>query len=141
MGQAVKKMQITSDFASLKNDASVQSIALSIPGSVVLAASAAVTYISDLAIGNLGSVTIYSIKISTNDTVYSIPNGTFSYATNGTVLGDPNALYSIEVLIYRLNSASIRMQATIRNPYSDPLTTESTARTITGYARTFLAPF
>lgn len=133
-----EKFIMSTDFATIKNDSDVNTTTISLAGSRVISAGSVYSQTSDITLGTVNAPMTFYIKHSQNDKY--LVSSPLQYVANGLVSG-VSQQYTATVFVYRLNSTTIRMQLSVYNFYSNTLTTESTARTITLYVKTYLTPF
>lgn len=128
---------LTTDYATLKNDASAI-LSVTVPSSVTVAGNGVYSISSSASIGQIGASERSQIVSSKIGEVYSA-NIVVIYRW-GTESGLP-AIYDINVDLSRTDANTLTLSATIMNPYSTTLQCESGSETFTAYVATFLPPF
>jgi len=129
---------LSTDYATLKNDAST-STTITIPASQVIAAGSQYIVTSDVVVGQTNAGLRGQISSSKDSNKRYL--GTYqSRVRSGLITGFP-ATYDLNVYAARLSSNTVRVTVTVFNPYSDPLTTATGDETFTIYLTTFLSPF
>lgn len=132
------KFILNSDFATIKNDSGVLSGSISMSGSQIVTPGNTLTQTVDIVIGTINAPMTFFIKHSYNDQ-YNV-SGNIQYIATGKV-GGVDTVYTTVIYAYRLNATTVRLSVSTYNPNLTNLTTETTARTITLYVRTYLSPF
>lgn len=127
---------ITSDYATLKNDATGQ-LSVTVPSSVVVGAGSTFSTSSSIEIGVAGASERSQIHSSKTGQYYV--GNMLDIIKNGNAGG--TALYDVFVDLSRTGPTTLTMTATIFNPYGVTLTGESGAETFTADVATFLPPF
>lgn len=128
---------LTSDYATLKNDATT-SLTITLPGSLSIAAGGNYLLTATASIGTAGASERSQIH-SSKWTYYWLGN-ILSIARDGLVGGSP-ANYLTVAELYRSSATQVTAQVSIRNPYAGTLSTVAGDETFTFYVSTFLPPF
>lgn len=132
------KFILSTDFATLKNDASA-SISITVPGSFTVSGSTVWSSSQDITLGQTAASIRGRVRSSKNPLLY-LNNSAVSYARNGSDSFGP-VIYDLLATITRVNPTTLRLTVSIRSPYGTNMTTESGAETITFWVSTFLSPF
>lgn len=133
-----EKFIMSTDFATIKNDSDVATTTLTVPGSQNVAGASLKSWSEDIVIGTVNAPMTFYLKHSANNKYYNC--FVLDYIATGTVSGS-SATYDVGIFVYRLNTTTVRLTASIYNPYGTTLTTEATSRTVSLYVRTYLTPF
>ena len=129
---------MTSDFATIKND-DVGTATVTMPGSVSVAGSGSVSYVSDITIGSLGGISLARIQSSKNSNKW-LCGSVVRFTRTGVASGSP-APYAVMVFCRRTSATVVRLEAYISNPYSVTLTGEAGDEVFNLYISTYLTPF
>ena len=128
----------TTDFPTLKGDATV-SVARIVGSSVTVNGNSFLSVYGDVTMGSIGALSRGRISSSKNSSIFYTGNN-IAFTRTGTVLGSTTT-YTVLAFMYRVSPTVLRFQIYIMNPYSDTLTCEAGADTITFYVNTFTAPY
>lgn len=134
MNTEPKKLLITSDFPSLKNDNTATG-SIVIPGSLVLAGSASATAFIDVPSNANSSLSRGRIASTKNFTNWYTGQSIFFPRTGS--LGS----YNVVAFIWRPSAGITRFQVLIQNPFNSSLTLEAGSDTIYFYTNQFVAPY
>lgn len=129
---------LTSDFASLKNDAGT-TVKVTFPGSSSVAGGSYKEVATDVVIGTKASINRTQIS-SSKDANTRYAGLYLSYTRTGTHAGVASP-YTLFAFVYRTSPTTLRCSAYVANPYAGTLTTAATDETFTFYVDTFIPPF
>jgi hypothetical protein len=125
---------LTTDYASLANDAGT-TVSIISPGGAIIAGASFATYNFDTVIGKQASLNRIQISSSKNSNIrYSTQ--TLAYSRSGS----PGP-YTVLAYAFRTSPSTLRCRVYIQNPYIDTLTTEAGNETFTFHIDTFIPPF
>ena len=131
--------QLTTDFATLKNDA-IGDITLTFAGSQVLLGNTVKTITDTIDLGVRGASLRSRIGSSKDSNTWYICSSA-SYRRVGSVPANPTAGYSVIALVSRTSPTTITVAATVLNPYGVTLPTAAGAETFSFRLNTLLPPF
>jgi len=133
MGRPLKYI-VNTDYATLKNDSDTTTVTISVPAGDSIPAGGYKSYTSSVTVGTAGAPMEFQIYYS---------SGTQRWLTPALLVvenaGSPTTQYQGYVSIYRSTATIATIRVDYFNPNGSPVST--TARTITGYVRTYLPPF
>ena len=128
----------TTDYATLKNDATI-TFQVTIPGGTVILGGGTYNLGQDFTVGSIGASERAKIASSKDGNIF-YSTLQMSTVRVGTVLGFP-AVYNTNAYLRRSGPNTLRAELVIFNPYSDPLTGEAGDQVFTYEVNTFLSPF
>lgn len=132
--------ELTTDYATIKNDGADSSLTVTIPSSVTVAGGAIYNQSSVVTVGSVSSNIRAQIRSSKDGRWVSC--AALSITRLGSIPGAPNqATYDVLVTVTRQSNTEVRLDAFVRNPYASTLTGASGAETFYAEVRTFLSPF
>lgn len=129
---------VTTDFATIKNDDSDNTLSVTIPSSVVVGPGSIYTQTSVVTVGS--SVSNIRGRIRSSKDGRWVVGGSISIYRIGTNIYGP-AFYDILVTITRESATQVRLTAFIRNIDTIAITCEAGAETFSAEVNTFLSPF
>ena len=127
---------VSTDFATIKNDDSDNTLSVTIPSSVVVAANSIYTQTSVVTVGSVASNIRARIQ-SSKDGRWVVGNSLSISRIRGDVIG----FYDIFVTVTRESATQVRLTAFIRNGTTGSLTGEAGSETFNAEVSTFLSPF
>ena len=130
---------LNSDYRTLKVDG-VGNFIGTLPPSTVIAAGATWTFNQDVEVGAIGALSQVAIGYNSPATAYYFADSITFTGFTGTSSGSP-APYSILVVLSRISPTTMRFSMQVLNPYGATLTTDSSGRTISATAATYIAPY
>lgn len=138
MSSVIENFIITSDYPTLKNDATATVQAI-VSGSQTIAASGTLTGSRDVTLGQAAAMNRGRIASTKNSDIFYVGQG-IVFQRTGTVGGGPGP-YLLACFMYRTSPTNMRFQVLIQNPYGATLTTEAGDDVITFQANTLITPF
>lgn len=128
-----QRFNVSSDYATLRNDSTTQTLTISVPNTDSISAGGYKNYTVDITIGTIGAPMEWQISYS---------SGTQKWLGNNLqVVENAGAgnQYQGNVYIYRTSATNVRMTLSYYNGTGSPITTK--ARTVTATLRTYIPPF
>lgn len=129
---------LATDFATLRNDDS-GTTSLVMPGSAILFTSGQIT--ADITVGAPASSTRVRLNSSRDPNTWLLANGVALNRTGTFVSDGLPAPYTLYVNTYRTSPTVLRLDASLQNPYSETIYTQSGDETITIVVKTLILPF
>lgn len=129
---------ITSDFATLKNDNSGD-ISVTFPGSFSVPGNGLSQFTNTINIGTRGAALRTRASSSKDSNTWYVCSS-LSYMRTG-MSGGFSASYSVVAAASRTSPTTITVVALVLNPYSGTLVTEAGNETFSFHLNTFLPPF
>lgn len=128
---------LTSDYATLKNDA-VGSLTVVLPSGTVIPAGGINQWSDTITIGTVGSSIRVRLVSTENNVIYSTNTVGYVHTTGAS---GPATDYLIYATVHRINPTQVRLTVFIPNPYGSDLTVSGMGYTISARIATFLSPF
>lgn len=127
---------VSTDFASLKNDAASATTTITVPSATVIPANGVYQNYIDLVIGTPGSVNRGIISSSKEGNEYYS-----CQVYNVSRVGAGGYAYNIFAFFVRTSPTNIRMVVIVPNPYNFTLTGATGVEIFSFKLNTFIAPF
>lgn len=129
---------LTSDFATLKNDA-LGTISVTIPNVTSIPAATVYSWSNEIVIGAVGS-SVRAVIYSSKDIRKFYSTTVFFSYMGGTVSGSPTSV-DIFCYLHRTSKTTLRLTCFLQNPYGSTMTITGLSQTVTANFATFLPPF
>lgn len=126
----------STDFATIKNDDSDNTLSVTIPGLVAVAANSIYTQTSIVTVGSVAANIRARIK-SSKDGRWVVGSALSIVRSRSNMIGS----YDISVVASRESPTQVRLTAFIRNGTTDDLIGEAGGETFNAEVSTFLSPF
>lgn len=132
---------LTTDYATLKNDAIGQMV-LSITSGVTIASLSSYTYETFLDIGQINAGVRGYIGTTKFADLYAVFNGSFDVRilTRYNTTGNPTTELYLTTILERISPTRLRLYCQVGNPFAFSITVMD-SQTVTFELATFLSPF